>query len=278
MPEATHQGRVAVVTGGGRGLGRAMALGLLGAGARVVAVDVEPSAFESLVEEARRTGAESSLACYAGDITRDDAADAAIREAQTRFGGVDILVNNAGLNLESLLGPGVTPPANFWDVTPEQVRRIFDVNAIAPFLLVRAALPAMRARGWGRIINVTTSLDTMYRRGMLPYGGSKAATEAHSAVMAAELAESGITVNVLVPGGPVRSRMTVSFREPERLLQPDVMVEPLLWLTSPAADAVTGQRFIAARWDASLAPAEAIAKAGAPIAWPQLGSQAILPR
>ena len=151
---------------------------------------------------------------------------------------------------------------------------------MAPFLMTRAAVTPMLERGWGRVINVTTSLDSMWRKGMLPYGGSKAANEAHCCIMAEELAGTGVTVNILVPGGPVNTRLVgdnFSPAEKQKLIQPDIMVTPLLWLVTPATDAITGQRFIAAFWDKALPPDQAAAKCSAPMAWQQLGHQAIFP-
>jgi NAD(P)-dependent dehydrogenase (short-subunit alcohol dehydrogenase family) len=137
----------------------------------------------------------------------------------------------------------------------------------------------MLKQRWGRIINVTTSLDTMYRAGMQPYGGSKAANEAHLLALAQELEGTGVTANVLVPGGAADTRMVPAGQQPDRskLIAPDVMVPPLIWLCSNESDGVTGQRFIGTRWDAALPPAEAAKKAGAPAAWQQLGRQAIMP-
>jgi NAD(P)-dependent dehydrogenase (short-subunit alcohol dehydrogenase family) len=166
-----------------------------------------------------------------------------------------------------------------WEATPEEFRRVIEVNVIAPFLMTRAALPTLIAQHWGRIINVTTSLDTMWRSFMQPYGGSKAANEAHLLAMAQELDGTGVTANVLVPGGAADTRLVSRAAAPDRskLISPDVMVAPLLWLCSNASDGVTGQRFIGASWDKSLPPQEAAQKAGAPMAWQQLGRQAALP-
>jgi NAD(P)-dependent dehydrogenase (short-subunit alcohol dehydrogenase family) len=132
---------------------------------------------------------------------------------------------------------------------------------------------------WGRVINVTTSLDTMWRSLMQPYGGSKAANEALLCALAQELEGTGVTANVLVPGGAVDTRLVPRSMAPDRsvLIPTEVMVPPLLWLCSAASDGVTGQRFIAMRWDKSLQPSEAAKKAGAPAAWQQLGRQAIMP-
>jgi NAD(P)-dependent dehydrogenase (short-subunit alcohol dehydrogenase family) len=119
----------------------------------------------------------------------------------------------------------------------------------------------------------------MYRAGMQPYGGSKAANEAHLLAMAQELDGTGVTANVLVPGGAANTRMVSVGQQSDRskLIQPDVMVTPLIWLASNASDGINGQRFIATRWDKNLAPAEAAKKAGAPMAWQQLGRQSVNP-
>ena len=262
-------GRVAIITGAGRGIGRAVTLGLLQAGASVVAVDIDPPAFEP----------EASLLLYPADITRDETAAAIVAATIEHFGRIDILVNNAGVNLESLLPAGSKRPEKFWDIAPADFRRVIEVNAVSPFLMTRAALAPMLEQGWGRIINVTTSLDTMFRQGQIPYGGSKAANEAHSAAMADDLANTGVTLNVVVPGGMVKSRMTATAQTiyTSGLFEPEIMVEPLLWLTTSAADGVSGKRLIAAYWDSDLPAAESLEKCSAPIAWPQVGKQAIYP-
>src|SRR5215469_15892770 len=155
-----------------------------------------------------------------------------------------------------------------------------EVNVVAPFLTTRAATEPTLERAGRRIDNATTSLDSMWRKGMLPYGGSKAANEAHCCIMAAELAGTGVTVNILVPGGPVNTRLvgnSFTAAQKLKLIQPDIMVAPLVWLVSEASNAVTGQRFIAASWDGTLPPDIAAQKCRAPMAWQQLGHQAIFP-
>ncbi len=236
----------------------------------MVAVDIDRALFD----------ADPALLIYAADITLDETAAAIIAKTIEQFGRLDILVNNAGVNLESLLPPSSKRPEKFWDIAPADFRRVLDVNAVSPFLMTRAAVAPMLEQRWGRIINVTTSLDTMFRQGMIPYGGSKAANEAHSAAMADDLANTGVTLNVLVPGGMVKSRMTTSAMAIYKsgLFEPDIMVDPLLWLTSPDADDVTRKRLIAALWDAALPASESLQKCSAPIAWPQVGKQAIYPK
>jgi NAD(P)-dependent dehydrogenase (short-subunit alcohol dehydrogenase family) len=272
-------GKVAIVTGAGRGLGRVMTLGLLAAGARVAATELDAEALDQTGQAAETAGAGDRILDVVADITRDDSAPKIVRAAIERFGRLDILLNNAGINMSLFRRPDVKFATKLWDVTPEEFRRIIEVNVVAAFLMSRAALPTMLKQHWGRIINVTTSLDTMYRGGMQPYGGSKAANEAHLLALAQELEGTGVTANVLVPGGAANTRMVSAAAEPDRskLVSPDVMVAPLVWLCSNESDGVNGQRFIGARWDKNLPTAEAAQKAGAPAAWQQLGRQAIVP-
>ena len=272
-------GKVAIVTGAGRGLGRVMTLGLLAAGARVAAAELDADALDETGRVAEASGGADRILDIVADVTRDDSGPKIVRATTERFGRLDILVNNAGINMSLFRRPDVKPSGKFWEVPPQEFRRIIEVNVVAAFLMSRAAVPVMMRQGWGRIINVTTSLDTMYRPGIQPYGGSKAANEAHLLALALELQGTGVTANVLVPGGAADTRMVSPAQGPDRskLVSPDVMVAPLLWLCSNESDGVTGQRFIGARWDKTLPPAEAAKEAGAPAAWQQLGRQSIVP-
>jgi NAD(P)-dependent dehydrogenase (short-subunit alcohol dehydrogenase family) len=271
-------GKVAIVTGAGRGLGRAMTLGLLDAGARVAAVEIDTPSLEDLRETAEDRGAGDRILDIAGDVTHDSAAPKIVRATIDRFGRVDALVNNAGISTGLIRG-GEQITGKLWETTPEEFRRVIDVNVVAAFLMTRAVLPAMLAQRSGRIINVTTSLDTMWRSLMQPYGGSKAANEAMLTALAQDLEGSGVTANVLVPGGAADTRLVPLRAAPDRsvLISPEVMVPPLIWLCSSASDGVTGQRFIGMRWDSKLPAAEAAKNAGAPTAWQQLGRQSIMP-
>ena len=274
----TLDGKVAIVTGAGRGLGRVMALGLLEAGARVVAVDLDGPPLDEIQEAAEDRGAGNRFNGVVADVTWNDSGPKIVRVTAERFGHVDILVNNAGTNIGLLRREG-QPRGKLWEITPEEFRRIVDVNVVGTFLMTRAVVPALLMQRAGRIINVTTSLDVMWRGLMQPYGASKAANEAMLAALAEELEGTGVTANVLVPGGAADTRMVSRAAVPDRasLIAPEVMVKPLIWLCSNASDGVNGQRFIAMKWDETLPPEQAAKNAGAPAAWQQLGRQAINP-
>jgi NAD(P)-dependent dehydrogenase (short-subunit alcohol dehydrogenase family) len=271
-------GKVAIVTGAGRGLGRVMTLGLLDAGASVAAVELDGPVLDETQDAAEDRGAGERFLGIVADVTWNDSAPKILRATTERFGRLDLLINNAGISTGLLRRDG-QPAGKIWETTPEEFRRVIEVNVVAPFLMTRAVLPTLLAQRWGRIINVTTSLDTMWRNLMQPYGGSKAANEAMLTALAHELDGTGVTANVLVPGGAADTRLVSRAMAPDRskLIVPEVMVVPLVWLCSNASDGVNGQRFIAMKWDEKLAPAEAAKLAGAPAAWQQLGRQAIMP-
>jgi NAD(P)-dependent dehydrogenase (short-subunit alcohol dehydrogenase family) len=145
----------------------------------------------------------------------------------------------------------------------------------APAIMIRLAVPLMKANGFGRIVNNTTSYLTMLR--VLPYGAAKAALESMSAVWAAELKDSPVTVNVLVPGGPTDTPLIsdASGWPRDKMLRPEIMGPPIRWLISDEAAGFNGQRITAARWDASLSPGENLKRASRAIGWPELGADAV---
>ena len=152
------------------------------------------------------------------------------------------------------------------------------MHTTAPLALTNAVVSEMMHPGWGRIVNVTTSLGTMLNAGSPTYGPSKAALEALSAIMAKDLDGTGVTVNVLVPGGITNTPMvSESGFDRAQMIQPEVMAPPLLWLVSDAAGKVTGRRFLGVQWDPELSPEQAAEKAGAPVAWTSIATMPITP-
>jgi len=271
--------RTAIVTGAAGGIGRALVKGLLEAGIRVAAVDRTRDGLNALTAAAREQSRDANLLTIEADLSRDAAISDIVGQARGRFGAIDILVNNAGVGQATLRPGNWQQPLRFWDITADQWRNFVAVHTTAPLLLAQAVVPEMRERIWGRIVNVTTSLGTMIRSGSPTYGPSKAALEAFSAIMAKDLEGSGITVNVLVPGGVTNTPMVPNEAgfDRQEMIQPDVMAPPLVWLVSDAAQAVSGRRFLAAHWDAKLPPAQAAEKAGAPVAWTSIATMPIEP-
>ena len=267
---------VAIVTGAASGLGRAMTLGLLAHGIDVAAVDRNAALLDTLQRDA--AGQPGAVQTIAADLAQPDAFDTIVAAVLQRHGHIDVLVNNAGIGQSSIRADQRRNPIRFWEVTPEQWSRFVAVNATAPIMMARAVLPHMLQAKRGRIITVTTSLGTMVRGGYLLYGASKAATEAAMAGLSTDLKGTGVTANVLVPGGVTNTPLVgEDGGDRSRMLQPAIMVPPLLWLLSDAAAGVNGRRFIAADWDAALPAAQAAEKAGAPIAWMSIARMPIEP-
>jgi 3-oxoacyl-[acyl-carrier protein] reductase len=265
--------RVAIVTGGLRGLGRAMALGLAQAGHRVAAI----GHIESDIPELNAAAAERQLRDrvwpLVADLREPEECDRIVAETRARFGSVDILVNNAGLTFTYIDPARFRRPTiqRFWEVPDEIVENVIVTNYLAGDRLSRRVAPPMVAQGWGRIVNVTTKLDTMNRVGTHPYGASKAALEMATEVWAKDVEGTGLTINIVNPGAGANTpgmadEMRQMSREGRaaRLVEPEEMVPPLLYVVSREADRVNGMRFDANAWDAALAPAEAARIAGRP--------------
>ena len=264
--------RVVLVTGAAGGIGRAMVAALLLAGHRIAALDYDAKGLSALLAEHK---SHPNLHTIEADLSNASGCEAGMSAAVAHFGRIEALVNNAGIGVSSLRPDAETRLPNLEELNADVWDRFFAINVTAPMLLTRAAVPMMRAAGWGRIINNTTSFRTMLR--VLPYGATKAALEASSTVWAAELAGSGITVNVLIPGGPTDTPFigAESGWARDAMLRPSIMGPPLAWLVSDASGDFTGQRIIAARWDCSLTGTKAAAGACRAIGWPELGADAV---
>jgi 3-oxoacyl-[acyl-carrier protein] reductase len=242
-----------------------MALGLARAGARVIATAArEASEIDAVARE------NPNIVAIVADVSRGDDCARVVTEAKTRFGRLDVLVNNAGRGMKYVSESFMTEPTRFWEVEPAVWRLVIDTNVNGPFLMARAATPVMRAAGWGRIVNVSVSQQTMRRHGFSPYGPSKAALESETVIWAQDLAGSGVTVNGLLPGGATLTGMIPDGYPAElraKLLPPEVMVPPLLWLASERSGGVTGARFDAAKWRPDVPEAEAVQAARDDAGW-----------
>ncbi len=237
-----------VVTGATSGLGRAMAQALLEAGA-VVAVTSR--------KRSRADAAAALLGPRAVAIeldVRDEASVVSgVSEIYERLGAVDVLVNNAGIGMLTVNPRFLTDPQPFWEVVPGGFRDVLETKVTGCFLVARAVVPRMLAGGGGRIITISMNEQTMVRRGFVPYGPAGAAVEALSRVMAADLAGTAVSANVLLPGGATATGMLPDDVSPEtraKLLDPAIMGPPIVWLASAEARGVNDERIVATDFDA----------------------------
>jgi 3-oxoacyl-[acyl-carrier protein] reductase len=247
--KAAGRGRAAIVTGAGRGLGRAMALGLAQTGIRVIATAArERSEIEAVAAEADA----GMILPVLADVVSEADAQRVVVTALEQFGRLDILVNNAGRGMKYVNESFMSEPTRFWEVEPETWRLVIDTNVNGPFLMARAATPHMTRAGWGRIVNVSMNHSTMRRRGFSPYGPSKAALESETIIWAQDLRGTGVTVNALLPGGATLTGMIPDAFPRDAmstLLDPSIIVPPLLWLVSDETDTISGCRITASQWD-----------------------------
>ena len=247
-PPSDLDGVRALVTGGTSGLGFAMTQALAGAGARVVLT----GRTEQRVQDAAMRIANGATGVVM-DVRDEQSVTVGVDRALTSLGGIDVLVNNAGIGMRTVNPHFMTEPMGFWQVSPDGFRDLLTTNVVGYFLVARAVVPHMLEAGHGKIVNISVSETTMRRRGFTPYGPSRAATESLSHIMAADLAGTGIDVNLLLPGGITRSGMTPD-SAPEDVqaawLDPAIMGPPVVWLASPASDGITDQRIIATEFAA----------------------------
>ena len=272
MP-SSQSSRVVLLTGASGGIGWVMTEALLAAGHSVAAVDRDSAALTRLA--ARHGGAKDRLHPVVANLATAAGCNSAVAEAHTRFGAIDAVINNAGIGMSSVRPDAEARAPDIAELTPEIWDGFMAIFVRAPQMLVRAALSDMKRRGFGRIVNNTTSYVTMLR--VLPYGAAKAALESMSAVWAKELDGSGITVNVLVPGGPTDTPLIddASGWPRDKMLRPEIMGPPTAWLVSDAASEFSGRRITAARWNRTLNPADAAQQASRAIGWPELAADAV---
>jgi gluconate 5-dehydrogenase/2-deoxy-D-gluconate 3-dehydrogenase len=234
-------GLTSLVTGAGQGIGRALAIGLAAAGARVVVTDVDRELAARVAEVIRAEGAEA--VARALDVSRPDVIDHVVAEIAREVGPIDILVNNAGIRDRSAESLGTTVAE--WD-------EVFAVNVRGPFLLSRAVVPGMAARGGGSIVNIASQLGLVGVAGRPAYTASKGALINLTRTLALEWAPRRIRVNAVAPG-PIHSPFTERFRDDPVVNarfqeatplgawpEPDEVVGAVVYLASPASRFATG--------------------------------------
>jgi gluconate 5-dehydrogenase len=240
-----------LVTGGTSGLGRAMAAALVAAGAQVALTGRNRARTEEVAAQLGPGAIGLEL-----DVRNEASVKDGVEGVYERLGGLDMLVNNAGLGMRTVNPRFLTQPQSFWEVQPGGFRDVLETKVTGCFLVARAVVPRMLEAGAGRVVTISMNEATMVRRGFVPYGPSGAAVEAFARVMAADLQDTPIRANILLPGRATHTGMVpddVSDELRARLLDPAVMGPPIVWLSSPEADGVHDQRIVATEFEDWLA-------------------------
>jgi len=224
-------GRTALVTGASRGIGRAIAQAYVAEGARVVVTGRDARALDALVSELG-----NAAHAVPGDLAAPETPDSLVAATLAHFGALDLLVNNAG---------AIHPARDLVDFAPQDWRAVLEVNLVAPAMLVRAAVPAMRKAGRGHVINVSSIGGRKGARGRSAYRASKAALINLTESLAAELAKDGIQVNCICPGvvdteGYRDLMASRGLPLAAHAMQAREIAEVALFLASDAASAITG--------------------------------------
>jgi NAD(P)-dependent dehydrogenase (short-subunit alcohol dehydrogenase family) len=235
-----------LVTGGTTGLGKAMAAALAASGARVVLTSRDRARAEA-------TGAEIGAIGIELDVRNESSVQAGVEAVYEQLGGLEVLVSNAGIGMRTVNPRFMTDPQPFWEVSPDGFRDVLETKMTGSFLVARAVTPRMLRAGGGRIVVISMNEQTMTRRGFVPYGPSGAGVEALARVMAADLAGTTVTVNMLLPGGATATGMVpddVPAETQARMLAPEIMGPPIVWLCSEHAAGVHDQRIVATEFTA----------------------------
>lgn len=241
-PDFDLAGRVALITGAGRGIGLGIAQALAAHGGAVTIQDIDLSVAESEAEQIRATGGRAIA--IGGDIRDLSLPAKAVDEAVKQLGGIHILINNAS-----------TQSVQDWlDVTPEEIERTFRADVTSPILFAQAAVPYFRQQRWGRVLNVGSIQGLRGNPDMLPYAMAKAALENMTRALARRHASEGITANLIAPGWFNTYRNRGDFQTPGalaekgrqhipvgRIGEPQDAAGLALLLCSPAGEYITGQ-------------------------------------
>jgi len=262
---ASLEGRVIIVTGGGQGLGREMALALVENGANVVITSVSDTAARAATQAEAEALGRGQIVALRADVSDWDDCRQVVDATIAAFGAVHGLINNAGRGMRLISETFNTQPTKFWQADVDAWRAIVDVNLNGTFLMAKAVTPHLLDQGFGRIVNISTSDITMVRPGYSPYGPSKSAVESCSVVWAGDLEGTGVTVNVLLPGGASDTALLPDGPGKKgadgNLLPAAIMRQPALWLCSDRSKDYTGRRLIARNWNEKLPPDEAAREA-----------------
>lgn len=279
--------RVVIITGGARGLGLVMAETLARRGARLVLTAARSADELATAQAAIDAIAPGRCRTLLADVSDWADCQRVAVETKAAFNRVDVLINNAArAPMEASEPSSHARPSKFWEARVEGYQHMVDTNFVGPFLMTKAVVPDMIAQGFGKIINISTSRSNMVRIGGGAYSACKAGLEAASVIWSKDLEGTGVTVNVLLPGGPADTALIPgggkgaladrAFKAGKGamgregaggdngLLPPEVMGPPALWLCADESNAYTGRRVVGRDWDADSSLEEALTHAMAP--------------
>jgi gluconate 5-dehydrogenase len=251
------QGKTALVTGASSGLGFAMAKALAANGASVLLTARSEDKLKEAVHQLQQQGDVQGTAM---DVRSEASIAKVVDWVKTQWGKLDVLVNNAGIGMRTVNLNFLTDPKPFYEVSAEGFRNLIDTNLTGYFLVAKAFAPLFLVQGRGKIVNISMNHETMKRKGFIPYGPSRAGAESLSYIMAEDLKENNIDVNMLLPGGATETGMIpegllATLKDKSFLLSPDVMAEPIVFLASDESNGITGARIVAkdfAAWKQTL--------------------------
>lgn len=260
MDKISLEGKVAIIAGASRGMGREIAISYAQAGAKGITVVAAPARDETRSAiEAELAEVTDSIAAAGGkglgliaDVTSLADCQRVVSETVSTFGGLHILFHNAGKS-QRYHGKRDIP---FWETEPDGWRDVIVTNVVGPYLMAKSAIPHLLAQKWGRVIVTTKSADSMHERFAGAYGPSKAAVEAEVMSWAEETAGTGVNCYCVNPGGAVQTKFGRG-EATRRGLPASIMNNIALWLGSEHSSNYNGCRFSAKYWDDALGLAEA---------------------
>lgn len=259
LPDIDLDGRIVILTGAERGLGRAMALALAEKGARITVASPDAKGLDAVAHEIERIAGKGHALAVPTDITDLAACENCLKRTLDAFGDLHVLINNAR---RFHRGPGIPADGNnlrFWETDPRIYRETVTVNVVGTFNMARTVAPYFIRKEYGKIVNLTTSLHNFFKERQSPYGVTKAAIDSSTYIWSEDIKGRGVDVNCLLPGGACDSDPARPPRPGRELLPVEIMNPVLIWLCSARSDGHTGGRYNGSLWDAGLAPDQAAA-------------------
>jgi len=246
------KGKSIIITGASSGLGYAMAKALCLSGASVIIT----SRTSDKLKKALKSLKDLQIDAYSieMDVRSEPSIMNAVHWVEKHWGKLDMLINNAGIGMRTVNPFFLTSPKPFFEVTTAGFRDLIDTNLTGYFLVTKAFMPFFIYQKKGKITNISMNHETMKKKGFIPYGPSRAGAESLSLIMAEDLRDYQIDVNMLLPGGATETGMIpdeFKHSPPKnfKLLSPDIMAEPIVFLAGNESNGITGQRIIASQFN-----------------------------